>query len=201
MAKNVWLIRHAKQESLGSVRQVGGWQPEAELAPESTDRIKAASEYFIERGIHFSFMAHSGLIRSRQTAQRLRDLIGGGVVPIHLFEGLGPGEIGEWEERFSKFIERQPDPENPPLLRADEIESLFPDLCAREGERVLGATKEIALRLEEGGSAGAVSHFPLIQLAESLVTGNPVRPNLGYCQAICFTFESEEVVGCEAHLY
>ncbi len=197
MARNVWLIRHAKQimDPKG-----GAWQSEAELAPDADERIEAAVRFFRHHGVCFSFVGYSHLVRARQTAERLGTRLKN--YPLFLLKGrLGPGEIDEWQTRWDAWKQAQPDPDNPRILGATELAELWPDLCEREGKRVLDGVREIAHILKDGENGAAISHNPLLRLAEAQATGNPVAsPDPTYCQTIQFTFEDDHLTSCYAHV-
>lgn len=207
MARNVYVMRHAEQQLTDGA---GLWQPNAKLAPGAEKRIQVAAEYFRKRGIVFDQFWHSRLKRAEQTclflAQKAADTECR-ITKALSHSNLGPGRIETWETLYCSWRRFQPNSENPRLRPADWLE-LFPDLCTREAVRMLGAISEIAQGLEDGEDALAVSHIPLINLAEWRATGirdsfyHPVRPALDYCQTICFTFDERDAfVGCEAHLF
>jgi broad specificity phosphatase PhoE len=195
--KRVWLIRHAKQ--ISTEDSDDSWQISAKLAPEATKRIKEAANYFKWLGVCFKLFRHSSLVRAQQTCEFLREFMGSDA-PIAADKKLGPGEINEWNTKFNVWKKQ-----NPGWKKVSwgptEWAKLWPSLCEAEGERVLIAVERIARKLKDGENAAAISHNPLIRLAEGQATGMVSNPDLQHCQSICFTFRNEELVGCEAHLF
>lgn len=196
MARKVYFVRHAQQESRP---EKGVWDPEAALKEGARDRVLVASRYFTAMGVRFSQFWHSGLLRSKQTCdlfmekQRPND----GAI-LQLNERLGPGEIPAWEEVFATWLA---DPSNPRNLSPAQIDEMWPELSARESHRVAGAIAEIARGLADGENAVAVGHNPLINWAMARLTGLPPGDALTYCQAISFAFEGEKFDGCACHLF
>jgi hypothetical protein len=78
---------------------------------------------------------------------------------------------------------------------------LWPELCEREGRRVLSAVNDITQILQDGESAAAFTHNPLIRLAQRTATGSCEGPEIEHCQSICFVFDGDKFVGCEEHLF
>lgn len=197
MAKHVYLIRHAKQDTK---KDGDAWQVNASLIPGAEERIKFVAQQLMDCGVRFSAFRYSLLVRSRQTCEFLQGFMNSDA-PMKLNEKLGPGEVEEWNTLYDGWKREQPDPENPPLLGPVEFSSLWPDLCEREGKRVLSAVEEIAKEVQAGQNAAAISHNPLVRLAQAQAQGKVEGPDLQHCQAICFTFEDDRLVGCEALLF
>ncbi len=200
MRKTVFLIRHAAQEKTS---EKGIWQPWAKLKPNADERIRVAANYFAKEGMVFHHYWHSILTRAVQTCEILHGLTktGSKPAPIGTNEMLGPSRIEVWEDSYERWRLDQEDPANPPNLDAPGFLAVMPDLMRTQGLRTLQAVKEIASRLENGQTAAAISHIPLIPLAEWCATGTPPRTHVEYCQAIQFDFEDGKVVSTKAHLY
>jgi len=197
MAKRLFLFRHAQQ-----VVQPGAgiWQPQAPLMEGAESRIDLAAKYMVQHGVVFETCWHSSLTRSAQTALVLQIRVSGNA-NVRLHEWLGPERIPEWEKLYEDWRLVQADPANPPDLQPADFVELFPELCKNEGQRLLFAINMIESQTKEGLSVAAVSHMPLINLAEWRATGVPPRPALDYCQALEFTFEAGQITNCKPHLF
>lgn len=200
MKTSVFLIRHAEQER---TTEEGIWQPLAHLKPGATQRIQVAADYFAKNGIVFSSYWHSTLTRAMQTCEILREYTKTGSTPAPMNDNvmLGPNRIAEWESGYEKWRLAQADPANPRKLDAPGFVEILPDLMRTQGFRTLQAVRTIASQLQNGQTAAAISHIPLIPLAEWCATGTQPRTHVEYCQAIQFDFENGEVVSTKAHLY
>ena len=194
--KRVWLDRHAKQNAIKDPHNV--WQCDSGLFPESIDRIIVAADYFKSLGINFTLYRHSLLRRSEQTCVLLKDQMGS-AADIKLNHLLGPGEEGLWNNNFFEWMQANPSWEKMVVGPATWV-SLWPDLCTREGGRVLNGVRHVARELNDGEHAVCIGHNPLIQLAEWSVTGAIAEVDLKYCQAICFVFQGETICDVEQHL-
>jgi len=199
MAKQVWLIRHSKQQMK---KHGGSWQVDAPLKKHGSRRpIQMAARYFKRHGVIFNAFWHSSLVRAEQTCGLLRQYMGSNKT-IRLEVNLGPGQVAVWDSVFAEWMARNPGWETRTTgVGPAEWSKLWPILCKAEGERVLIAVERIARKLKDGESAAAISHNPLIQLAESEATGKPAaEKDLKYGQAVCFTFQGDKLVSCECHL-
>jgi phosphohistidine phosphatase SixA len=195
----VYLLRHGPQVPSQNPRN--SWDPEAHLAPSAQERIKHVARLFISLGggEFFSSYRHSPLIRAKETCEGFKQVLGWqGKIQEHV--GLGPGEPEEWDRTYCLWKEQQPDPNNPRVLSAEDCYSLWPELCKREGARVLAAVRDIAAQLpaECGQRALAVSHNPLISLAEAEACGGKIAtPDVKHCQFLCFAcYADGSVVAC-----
>jgi broad specificity phosphatase PhoE len=191
MTKKVYMLRHAEQipPTSSDFWDFGSW-----LVPGARSQVEAAARHFKELGVEFAAYRYSLLTRSIQTCTLLGEYMGATGQSLKLNEGLGPGEAEEWNDRYGIWLAEQ-DPENLPPIGTRELIELWPDLCEHEGMRVDQAIRQIAGELQDGQSALAVSHNPLIRLAEYAITDR-MHPNLRYCQAVCFVFE-DDWVSCE----
>lgn len=188
-------MRHAKAEWKPGFDI---WQFDSPLAEGSEKQVRQAMQHFQERNIGFSGVYCSSLTRAGQTAYHA--LISLGLMAINKREELGPAEPQEWCRLYDEWKQAQPDPNNVPNLGGPECLALWPELCKREGARVYSAVAEIAKEVGWGQAVVAVSHNPLIRLAQFAATGSCEGPDISYCQAICFVFEGDKFVGCEEHL-
>ena len=180
MAKYVYLMRHAEQ-TMNNIDDI--WQIEAPLVQTANNRIRDVAQYFSQQGICFSSFWHSSLVRSQQTCRILRDFMNSNA-RTRLNRKLGPGEVAVWNTRYVSWKQNQTDPTNPPIIGSIEIARLWPDLSEREGQRVTTALNEILQEINDHECAVAISHNPLIRLAEGLIQGHIDGPDPDYCQAI-----------------
>ncbi|MEK7463616.1 MAG: histidine phosphatase family protein [Patescibacteria group bacterium] len=203
MKRSVFLIRHAEQEKDESPG-AGIWQPKAPLKPGSSQRIQVAADYFAKEGIVFHRYWHSALTRAVQTCEILWELTtksSPDLAPMSDNLMLGPSRIGEWEAGYERWRLAQADPAKPPLLDAPGFLKIMPDLIRTQALRTFQAVKTIATQLPNKQNAAAISHIPLIPLAEWCATGTTLRTHVEYCQAIEFVFEDDSVVSTKVHLY
>lgn len=194
MAKRIFLIRHAEQ-----AMQTGYdvWDFGSPILPHAMSQIEKAARYFKESGFRFSAYWHSALVRSAQTSFLLAELMGERERKPRIKEELGPGEPEMWNWLYNTWKLHQEEDKTSDI-GTPEILQMWPDICEREGTRILSAVRTIASGLADGENAAAVSHNPLIRLGQYMATGFP-KPDLTHCQAICFTLE-DGWLDCEDHL-
>jgi broad specificity phosphatase PhoE len=191
MPKEIYLIRHAQQQKRSGTDV---WNIDASLTREAVKQIKTAAQRFQDKGIQFSYFAHSHLIRAAQTCNRLHEAMKSKASSGH-FEGLGPGFVSEWNSLYREWREKQ-DPKNVPELSGVDFANLWPDLAKKEGQRVLSAVLEIADEIKNNECAAAISHNPLIRLAQQAAIGGELFADLTYCQAVKFTVSRGRVIAC-----
>lgn len=196
MATTVYLIRHAKQETLPGEKI---WQPGAPLAPGSEERIQQLGEILEQRDVSFTQFCCSPFTRAVQTCSELIREMGQRTAPI-VEPRLAPTSIEMWEQQFKAL--KQSKPELFPSGKHFKVEPAqwlenCPDLCDREASRVLEGIEAIVRRVPDGSNVAVICHIPLINLVEWKLTGRSPRPALNHCEAIIFTFDDGRFVDSE----
>jgi len=156
-----WLVRHGQTDW----NRAGRWQGQAPSAPplNNTGRAQALAVRDQLRGVEFSAIYSSDLLRSRQTAELIAKCLG---VPITLEPRLREMNLGAWEGMLSaeiqaefshELMERERDPLN---KRAPQGES--PKDVADRG---VPAMNEIATKYPDQSVLIVAHGIPLALMA------------------------------------
>jgi len=159
------LIRHGETDWNREPARCQGW---AEIGLNETGRAQAHDQGRALRGRGLELIATSHLLRARETAELIREELGG-ELPLVVDPRLAETHRGEWETRlFSDIMAEEPETwrryrEHPETFRFPGGESL-----ADQQRRVLAALRDAARR---GRPALLVTHGGSIRVARCFLDG------------------------------
>jgi broad specificity phosphatase PhoE len=161
----ILLVRHGETDWNREPARCLGW---AEVGLNETGRAQARERASALAGRGLALIVTSHLRRARETAEIVREGLGGGL-PLVVDPRLAETHRGDWEQRlFSEIIEEEPDEwrqyrEHPEAFRFPRGESLVD-----QQRRVLAALRDVA---RDGRSTLLVTHGGSIRLIRCFLDG------------------------------
>jgi broad specificity phosphatase PhoE len=162
------LVRHGQTDWNREPARCQGWA-EVELNEVGRAQARDLGGKLEGRGVELIVTSH--LVRARETAELLRDELGGGL-PLVVDPRLAEAHRGEWEtRRFTSIMREEPDAwrhyrEHPETFRFPGGESL-----EAQQRRVLACLRDCLL---DGRTALLVTHGGSIRLARCFLEGHGV---------------------------
>lgn len=170
MTTALYLIRHG-ESTWNEAGRVQGWGNPA-LSRQGVAQARAMARRF--RAIPLQRIYTSPLVRARQTAQAIGDVIGLSLYPVADLREVG---LGAWEGRPITSLRRR-HPElyhtwlrTPSRARIPDAEGIV-----RFQRRVLGAFRGVLAEADHGSTVAIVTHGGVIRVILASVLGVPFDP-------------------------
>jgi broad specificity phosphatase PhoE len=189
MPKTIWMFRAAKHAADPENPCI--WQPGATLDIQVACRqIEAAVKHLRLLGVEPVVFRHSVFTRAYQTCSVFAQAFGKS--DIALKANLGPGDTAEWNRLMTEWHKQNPNWGESFTGPTNWINA-FPMISTEDGIRILSAVRDIATEIKDGEHAIAVSHNPLIRIAEGILIGEWDKIDLVHCQAVRFTVDGDHL--------